>query len=186
MHTQTAVPIETSHRSVSVSVHSSADAVPYVADGIRAGILGAAAVALSFLALDVFSGRPLWTPSALGSALFLGERLPSAAAPVPILVLGYTAVHGAVFASLGMLASFLLMLAPPLRISETALGAVAATGLFISFQVVFLGFGALFSPRLVEALGAGPVAAANVVAAVGMAAFLVRLARSDHRPGARV
>ena len=39
-------------------------------EGIVAGILGAATIALWFLILDIFSGRPFYTPSLLGSALF--------------------------------------------------------------------------------------------------------------------
>jgi hypothetical protein len=39
-------------------------------EGIVAGILGAATIALWFLILDIFSARPFYTPSLLGSAIF--------------------------------------------------------------------------------------------------------------------
>src|SRR5262249_56862332 len=39
-------------------------------EGIVAGILGAATIALWFFIIDIFSGRPFYTPSLLGSALF--------------------------------------------------------------------------------------------------------------------
>ncbi|NNF29482.1 MAG: hypothetical protein HKN73_19810, partial [Gemmatimonadetes bacterium] len=35
--------------------------------GLWAGAQGAAAVALFFLAIDLGTGRPMWTPSALGA-----------------------------------------------------------------------------------------------------------------------
>src|SRR5262245_14707851 len=41
-------------------------------DGIVAGVIGAAAIALWFLIVDTFNGRPLYTPTVLGTALFKG------------------------------------------------------------------------------------------------------------------
>ena len=39
-------------------------------EGITAGILGAATVAVWFFVLDVFSGQPFYTPNVLGNVLF--------------------------------------------------------------------------------------------------------------------
>ena len=39
-------------------------------EGMIAGLVGAAIVALWFLILDAFNGRPLYTPTVLGTALF--------------------------------------------------------------------------------------------------------------------
>ena len=65
-------------------------------------------VALFFLGLDVAEGRPLWTPHALGSVLFLGS-VPAHGAPVSLALIGaYTFVHGYVFVSVGLIAAFFL------------------------------------------------------------------------------
>ena len=41
-------------------------------EGIVAGLLGAATIAIWFLILDMIQGRPLYTPTVLGTALFRG------------------------------------------------------------------------------------------------------------------
>ena len=48
-----------------------------VREGIWAGLLGAAAVAIWFLAYDAVAGLPLRTPALLGAALFHGLRDPA-------------------------------------------------------------------------------------------------------------
>jgi hypothetical protein len=45
-----------------------------VREAVVAGLLGAAAVAIWFLLLDLLRGQPFFTPAALGSALFDGAR----------------------------------------------------------------------------------------------------------------
>lgn len=63
-------------------------------NGAIAGLLGAATVALWFLALDVVAGHPFRTPAALGKALLFGGVGPSQ--PVDInfsVVAAYTVVH---------------------------------------------------------------------------------------------
>ena len=83
-------------------------------DGIIAGVLAAVAVALWFLVFDSLRGRPLYTPSVLGTALFgRGASLvPLGATPVSgAMVLMFTWVHGLVFAVLGGIAARLLAVA---------------------------------------------------------------------------
>jgi hypothetical protein len=50
-----------------------------IREGLLAGLIGAAVVALWFLVLDMVIGRLLFTPAALGSALFLGVEGPGGA-----------------------------------------------------------------------------------------------------------
>src|SRR5690349_6256693 len=76
------------------------------ADGILAGLVGAATIALWFLALDSLHGRPFYTPTVLGTALFRTsglEALPSVA-PDFELVLGFTWVHMLAFLLIGVAA----------------------------------------------------------------------------------
>ncbi|MDX1650150.1 MAG: hypothetical protein R3263_09880 [Myxococcota bacterium] len=146
------------------------DAVPWVASGLLGGALGAATVAVFFLIVDLVAGRPLWTPTTLGSALFRGEMLPASAPAEPVLVLGYTAVHGLVFVGFGLIAAFLLMNGER-RIAGGRAVALAGA-LFAAFEITFVIFAIVFDRQLMQELGAGRVALANALAAVVMTVFL--------------
>src|SRR2546430_9325367 len=76
-------------------------------EGMTAGVIGAATVALWFLLLDSASGHPLYTPTVLGTAIF---RRAALATPetlsVSLEMVGmFTWVHMLVFAALGGIAS---------------------------------------------------------------------------------
>lgn len=143
------------------------DAAPWMVHGVVSGVTGAFLVAILFLVVDLVRGQPLWTPHALGSALFLGEA--PAVHTSPALVAGYTVVHGAVFVSLGFLAATLL---PLLRLErESARRIVGLVGLFVAFELAFGLFGVLVASGA-EALQPGPVALANLLAAAAMSTYL--------------
>ena len=70
---------------------------PVLPSGIEAGLLGGAAVAVTFLARDLLAGTPMQTPSILGTLMLQG---PEAAQTVTSAVgpaLAYNAVHFAVW-----------------------------------------------------------------------------------------
>jgi len=143
-----------------------------VYDAFYAGGIGGSIVALFFFARDVWNGEPLFTPSIVGSALFLG----SVAEPAVRLdmVAVYTLVHFAAFALLGA------VVAVAVRELELHSKHPLVTGLVI-FGLAELGFfaaAALFLPGVVELVGAGWIGAANLLAAIGIALFLL----SSHRP----
>lgn len=76
--------------------------------GTIAGLLGAATVAVWFLALDVAAGHPFRTPAALGQALLYGSR--GASQPVEItfgVIAAYTIVHIVAFILTGWLFAFI-------------------------------------------------------------------------------
>ena len=77
-----------------------------VREGIVAGIIGAATVAVWFIIYDMM-GRPLYTPALLGAAILKGVRNP-AALHISADVLGYSVLHGAAFVAFGILAAVLL------------------------------------------------------------------------------
>lgn len=137
--------------------------------GILAGALGATVIAVFFLIVDVLAGRALWTPTALGTALFLGERVGADAAPSLPLVLGYTAAHGAVFVSIGMMAAFALV---ERRRVRPVGGVVLAALLFGVFEILILGFLQFAAPDLVGTVTVLKVTAANLLASGAMAGFL--------------
>ena len=64
----------------------------YLREGVIAGLIGAALVAVWFLIYDAASGRPFRTPSLLGAATFQGVTDP---ATVPTAAQPGRAVHGA-------------------------------------------------------------------------------------------
>src|SRR5262249_21672963 len=73
---------------------------PPLARGIVTGLIGAAGVAAWFLAIDMISGQPLRTPSALGAALLSGQGVDQT---VNLgLVAAYSVVHIIAFAMAGV------------------------------------------------------------------------------------
>lgn len=138
-------------------------------DGIVAGIIGAATIAVWFLILDTINGRPLYTPTVLGTALFQGrERLASPVAP-PIsleMVLMYTWVHGLAFCVIGGFASWLLALAE----KNPTLG----FGILLLFVVLEFGFlmaAFVFAETVLHKLAWESVLVGNFLAAAAMAGY---------------
>ena len=129
-----------------------------------AGLIGAATVAGFFFVVDYAQGQPLGTPSALGAALFLGEVSETGGPPRLLLVVAYTAVHGATFAAVALPAA-LYITARGRRLGPGFL-ALLALVLFAAIELVFLGFDAVFAPD--PGLATGQVGAANLVAAIFM------------------
>ncbi|MEO7085617.1 MAG: hypothetical protein ABI442_01295, partial [Gemmatimonadaceae bacterium] len=70
-------------------------------DGVVAGLLGAASVALWFFCVDLFVGHPFQTPFVLGRGL-LGI-IGVAPTNVPLVVATYTVFHFVAFLGVGML-----------------------------------------------------------------------------------
>jgi hypothetical protein len=138
--------------------------------GWVSGFLGAFVVAVFFLAIDLAAGRPLWTPAALGSALFLGQGIPATAHPPLVLVVGYTGVHLGVFAGLGLIAATALSVRHRLR--RPARLVAIGFGLFVAFELSFAAFALLFARTLMGDLGAWRISAANALAAAAMTLFL--------------
>lgn len=68
--------------------------------GVVAGLLGAAAVAVWFFALDVVAGRPFQTPAALGSSLFFAKSTIEMSART---IVSYCVFHFVAFTLVGIL-----------------------------------------------------------------------------------
>src|ERR1700730_5461308 len=80
-----------------------------IADGVMAGVLGGAVIALWFLIFDAANGHPLQTPALLAAALLHGLRTPGALTrPGSALLAEYRLVHFAVFALLGAIGALLI------------------------------------------------------------------------------
>src|SRR6266404_5212582 len=76
-------------------------------EGFIAGLIGAGAVALWFLIVDVIAGRPFFTPAMLGSAVFWGVHNPSMVVIEYSRIIGYTMIHVSAFIIVGTIAAVL-------------------------------------------------------------------------------
>lgn len=142
--------------------------VDLAGEGLVAGAIGGAVVAIVFLAIDLAAGRPLWTPSLLGSALFLGG--PGAADAVDLrMVLAYTGVHMSGFVAVGVAAAFATS-----WLERNLPAAFVLLLLFLVFETSFLAFVLRAAPQAIGDLGSAAVAIANLLAAGAMAAFFAR------------
>ena len=138
-------------------------------EGLITGILGAATIALWFLLLDAINGRPLYTPTVLGTALFRhGDATAlNVVAASPEMAALYTVVHVLIFSALGNLAAELLVIAQ--RYPEVGFGILL---LFVIFEFAVTVSPILFAGPLVRALGWPALLVANLLATTVMGAYL--------------
>ena len=137
-------------------------------EGLVAGLVCAATIALWFLILDSLSGRPLYTPTVLGTALFrrggttpLSEILPNLE-----MVLMFTWVHGLVFVAIGGIVARLLALAE--RQPSVGFGILM---LFVFFEFGFIVAAMFFAEPILHALAWPAVLVANILAAAAMGGY---------------
>lgn len=138
-------------------------------EGVQAGVLGAAVVAVWFFVVDLVMGRPLYTPATLG------EALRSIFGPVPVdanvqLIVLYTIAHFAVFIVVGILAAWIF------NAAEGEPGHLA--GLFLLFVVFEAGFYLFLfllsqNGRFVD-IAWYQIGAANLLSALVMGRYLFR------------
>jgi hypothetical protein len=141
-------------------------------EGIVAGLIGAATIAVWFFVLDIFSGRPFYTPNVLGTAIFRHGAGLDRPETLPIsfeMVVIYTWVHGLVFCVIGGLASKLLALAEV----NLNLG-FGMLLLFVIFEFGFFGAAFIFAEPILRALAWPAVLVGNLLAAITMAAYFWR------------
>jgi hypothetical protein len=155
--------------------------MPYL-DGLIAGIIGAAIVAIWFLFLDTVSGLPFYAPTVLGSALFQGAEDLASIEGVPVsfkLTLMYTWVHGLGFVVLGEIAAYFLLLTG----KNPNFGFFLL--LFVSLEFGFVGVALLFAEPVLHELAWPTVLVGNLQAAAGMVVYL-RLRHPNPQYGRRV
>jgi len=137
-------------------------------EGMIAGVIGAATVALWFLVLDTAAGRPFHTPTVLGTALFRrGAMASPETLPVSLEMVGmFTWVHTLVFAALGGLAARLLGMAE--RNPSWGFGLIL---LFVVFEFGFVAAAQLFAAPVLRVISWPSVLVANLLAATAMSAY---------------
>lgn len=138
-----------------------------VREGLVAGLLGAATVAVWFFLFDVARGQPFFTPGALGSALFLGAGSVGDIVVNAGTVVGYSVFHVLAFIVTGMIAVAFVIEAerrPPFIL--------AAILLFVTFEAFFMGFLALVAEFLLGPLTWWTIAIGNLLATVSIGYYL--------------
>jgi len=141
----------------------------FLYDAFYGGALGGSVIALFFLVVDLVEGRPLYTPSLLGSVIFAGAA-PSSVTEVRLDMVAYfTLIHLLVFGVLGMLFAFLF--------HEVELRARRPIEVLLLFFLIFEGASLIaalvLAPGVTQQLGAFRVFLANLLAAAAMGAFLL-------------
>ena len=164
-----ALPSDTTSTPNAVSVPSEFASV-YV-EGVVAGLIGAATIAVWFLILDLYNGRPFYTPSVLGAALSLSGTIsdPATDSISMELVLFYTWVHALVFCGIGGLAAKLLSLTE--RDLNFGFGILL---LFVIFEFGFVAATMVFAEPILRTLAWPAVLAGNLLAASAMAIYFRR------------
>ncbi len=140
--------------------------------GIIAGLIGAATIAAWFLVVDAIQGRPLYTPTVLGTALFGGAGALDAPEHLPVspeMALMFTWVHVLIFAMIGGIAARLLELAE--RDPNYGFGILL---LLVVFEFGFLVVGMIFAEGVLLALAWPAILIGNVLAAAAMAGYFWR------------
>lgn len=138
-------------------------------DALVAGTLGAGAVAVWFLGVDILGGRPLQTPEGLGRGVLGVFGFPTDW-PTLAVVAFYTVIHVAAFIGIAAVVSVIV------HFSERQPGVLAgAMILFVAMEVAFYGLSAaLAESPVLGVLAWSRVAAGNLVAAVVMGTYLWR------------
>ncbi len=136
-------------------------------EGMIAGLIGAATVALWFLLVDAAAGRPLYTPTVLGSALFRRGAAPLAEVLPDLEMVGmFTWVHGLVFLAIGGVVAWLLAYVE--RHPSAGFGILM---LFVFFEFGFVAAAMVFAEPVLHALAWPAVLVANMLAAAAMGGY---------------
>src|SRR5258706_2107618 len=147
-------------------------------EGFIAGCIGAAAVAVWFLVVDLINGQPLFTPAMLGIAVFGGETGSDCVVVEPGRIFGCTMIPVSAFVVVGCVAA---ALAAEVEYAPSTLFLVIVG--FCFFEVGFYILVALLAKPLLGYLPWWYVAIGNGLAALGMGYFLWR---GDPQTGERV
>ena len=144
-------------------------------DAITIAGIGGGLVALFFMVYDILTrGQALFTPSLLGSVLFDGASAASIQTVDMLAVAKFTAVHVVAFTGFGLgLASLVQQVERHVRHPLRVIALV-----FVALEIGFWVATAATMRGVMERIGVLPIAAANLIAAVGIGLFLT----STHRP----
>jgi hypothetical protein len=138
-------------------------------EGIIAGILGALTVAVWFLVVDMMHGRPFYTPTVLGTALFGRGVWPGTLETLPPsfdMVAMFTWVHVLAFVVIGVVVAHLIAIAE--RNPNLGFGIVL---LFVILQACFTVAAMIVAEPVLRALTWQAILVANFLAAGVIAGY---------------
>jgi hypothetical protein len=138
-------------------------------DGVIAGLIGGAVIALWFWIFDAVNGHPFQTPALLAAALLHGSRQPvTMDSAAWTLVAQYSVVHCLVFAVMGAIGA--LMLDAATRDAELFAPLLIFTA---AFEVFFIALLMLMGPAAAAAMPWWKVLIGNLMATSAMLAFFL-------------
>jgi hypothetical protein len=147
-----------------------------IRQGFMAGLIGAGAVAIWFLLVDIIAGRVFFTPALLGSAVFWGVR-DAADTVISFQTVGaYTVIHGLAFVIVGVIVSWLLSDA-----ERDPNVLVMLLQVFIGLEFGFHAISALMFTSFSAPLAWFNVAIANLIAASSMGYYFWQKRLVMHR-----
>jgi hypothetical protein len=138
-----------------------------VREGFKIGLIGVLTVMLWFTFVDIVDRGFLFTPGALGSALFLGATSVEDVQISLLTVGGYTIVHMATFFIVGLVAATIAISAerlPPLLL--------AGLLIFAAFEAFFLGMLGVVAEWLVDVLDWVTIGIGNLLGTLAIAYVL--------------
>ena len=145
------------------------DSTAIYKEGFIAGVLGAIVVALWFLVVDMMHGRPFYTPTILGTALFGRGVWPATLETAPAsfeMVAMFTWVHVLAWAVIGVIAAHLISTVE--RHPSLGFGFVL---LFVILEACFTVAVMIVAEPVLRALTWQAILVANLLAAAAIAAY---------------
>jgi hypothetical protein len=141
----------------------------FLREGVITGFIGATAIALWFLVVDVVAGRPFYTPIFLGKGVVsvLGKNMMGDTAFTHVI--GYTLFHYAAFVVVGIVLTVI--------VHQAERTPAILAGLLVAFVIMTLGFymiAAAFAQSALGRLAWPQIFIANLIAALLMLGYLWR------------
>ena len=140
-----------------------------IARGLLTGVLGAGAVALWFLVIDIVAANPFFTPAALGSVFFLGATSPADVQVSLGIIAGYTLLHLSAFGAVGIGLTWLTD-----RLERAPSFWMLAVLALIILEGLFVGTLEVLSHSVLGRIGWWAIGGGNLSAVVVMGAWLWR------------
>lgn len=154
--------------STPATERSTAETHNSVREGIIAGFLGATAIAVWFLIVDIVGGHAFYTPDLLGRGLISILGKPPLMPDTVITRVGaYTLFHYAAFALVGVVVAYVVH-----KSARTPAILAGFLIVFVVFQIGAYGLAALFTESEFGSLAWYQIFIANLIATVAMSWFM--------------
>lgn len=137
---------------------------PVILEGLATGLLGALAVAVWFFVVDIAASAPLFTPAAMGSAVFFGAGSPNDIQYTTGVALAYTVVHVLAFAAVGLVFAWVAH-----RLERQPAFWLMPLMAFIVLEGIFVAASGILAGWVLGAIGWWAIVIGNLLAVATMA-----------------